>query len=66
MTERLIEIKGMSCSHCVMAVRKELTKLPLESAEVVVGSAKVVFDEINVTELQIEAAVTEAGFVVVK
>lgn len=66
MKEKSIQINGMNCNHCVMAVRKELLKLELESAEVAIGSAKVVFDESKTTEAQIEAAIVEAGFEVAK
>jgi copper chaperone CopZ len=49
-----------------MAVKKELSKLTLESAEVTIGNAKVVFDETKANETLIEAAIVEAGFEVAK
>lgn len=66
MIEKSIQINGMNCNHCVMAVKKELSKLTLESAEVTIGKAKVVFDETKANEAQIEAAIVEAGFEVAK
>lgn len=66
MIEKIIQINGMNCNHCVMAVKKELSKLTLEAAEVTIGNAKVVFDETKVNETQIEAAIVEAGFEVAK
>ena len=66
MIEKSIQINGMSCNHCVMAVKKELSKLNLESSEVTIGSAKILFDESKATESQIEDAIKEAGFEVVK
>jgi copper chaperone len=66
MLEKNILINGMNCNHCVMAVKKELSKLSLESSEVQIGSVKVSFDETKVTEQQIEEAIVEAGFEVVK
>lgn len=66
MIERKFQIAGMSCNHCVMAVKKELSKLLLESSDVTIGSAKIVFDETKVSEEQIENAILEAGFTVVK
>lgn len=66
MTEKLIQINGMNCNHCVIAVKKELSKLSLESVEVAIGSAKVVFDEAKTNEQQIANAIVEAGFEVVK
>jgi len=66
MTTQEFKIEGMSCGHCVMAVKKELSKLNLESAEVEIGSAKVNFDETKVNSSTIENAITEAGYKVVK
>lgn len=60
------KIEGMSCGHCVMAVKKELSKLSLESAEVEIGSAKVTFDESAVDSVKIEEAISEAGYKVIK
>ncbi|KAF0151036.1 MAG: hypothetical protein FD143_2269 [Ignavibacteria bacterium] len=66
MIEKSIEIKGMSCNHCVTAVKKELSKLQLELAEVNIGSIKIIYDETKTTDLQIESAIAEAGFEAVK
>ena len=51
MTELSYKINGMSCGHCVMAVKKELSKLNLESVEVEIGSAKIKFDETKIEAL---------------
>ena len=59
-------IDGMSCSHCVMAVKKELSKIPVESFDVQIGSAKVNFDESKVNSDQIEKAIEDAGYKVRK
>lgn len=66
MKELNLSINGMSCNHCVMAVKKELSKLNLESAEVQIGKAKVIFSEEKATTKQIKAAIEEAGFSVVE
>ncbi len=66
MKEQEIKISGMNCNHCVMAVKKELSKLPLESSEVQIGSAKVTYDNSKVSESQLEDAIVEAGFKVIK
>ena len=53
----------MSCNHCVMAVKKELMKLPdVRVKDVQIGSASVAYDEAKVTPAQILAAITEAGY----
>ena len=61
--KKTFEIEGMSCGHCVMAVKKELSKLSgvkVESVEV--GKARVEIDEATVTRDQLAKAVEEAGY----
>jgi copper chaperone CopZ len=48
-----------------MAVKKELSKLPISVKEVIVGSAEVEYDESKISKKEIENAVEEAGFKVV-
>ena len=62
MTELNYKINGMSCGHCVMAVKKELSKLDLESAEVEIGSARVKFDGSKTNAAAVENAIKEAGY----
>ncbi len=66
MQSKEFKIEGMSCQHCVMAVKKELSSLAVESAEVEIGKAKVIFDETKVTEEQIINAIEEAGYKVIE
>jgi len=66
MKEVNYKINGMSCMHCVMAVKKELSKLELDSADVQIGSAKIKFDEIKVKQDSIEQAIADAGYAIVK
>jgi copper chaperone len=61
-----LKIDGMSCNHCVMAVQKNLSKINLIKFEVVIGSAKVDFDEKRITEEVIIRAIEDAGYKVVK
>lgn len=61
-----LKIEGMSCGHCVMAVKKELSKLTdvmVESVEV--GKARVQIDEAAVSLDRLAKAVEEAGYRVV-
>jgi copper chaperone len=61
-----LKIEGMHCGHCVMAVRKELSKLANVSVEdVQIGSATLRIDETMVTADQLAKAVEEAGYRVV-
>lgn len=63
MTTRDIRIEGMNCGHCVMAVKKELGKIPgLRVKDVRIGSASVEYDESIVTPEKIKEAVEEAGY----
>ncbi|HTY00940.1 MAG TPA: cation transporter [Bacteroidota bacterium] len=66
MTHLDLRIGGMSCHHCVMAVRKELEKLPgVKVNDVKIGSASLDFDEATTRNEHIAAAVKEAGYEVV-
>ncbi len=60
----VITVTGMTCQHCVTAVRGEISKLP-GVAEVVVdldsGAVKILADPVP-TEEALRAAVTEAGY----
>ncbi|MDQ7818368.1 MAG: heavy-metal-associated domain-containing protein [Melioribacteraceae bacterium] len=66
MTSKRFLIENMNCQHCVMAVKKELSKLDLVSYEVEIGSAKVDFDESKTSNEQIEIAIENAGYKVRK
>jgi copper chaperone len=63
MKTTILNIEGMHCGHCVMAVRKELSKLQSTIVEdVQIGYAKVQFDETKVTDEQLAHAIEEAGY----
>ncbi len=67
MTIQELHIKGMTCGHCVMAVKKELGKMPnVTVEEVVIGKARVQFDEAKVNPADFALAIGEAGFVLVQ
>ena len=51
--KKTIKIDGMSCNHCVMSVKKNLSKLDLKEFKVEIGSAEVEFDESEVNEDEI-------------
>ena len=58
-----LTIEGMSCGHCVMHVKKELSKLNgLTIENVEIGKARVQYDEAKVTSDQISKAIEEAGY----
>ncbi|GAB6282519.1 MAG: copper chaperone CopZ [Ignavibacterium sp.] len=60
--EELI-IEGMSCEHCVMAVKKELNKIDgLKVDNVQIGKAIVEYDEHKVKKEDLVNAIDEAGY----
>lgn len=61
-----LKVEGMTCNHCVMAVKKEITKLPVQNLDVKIGEVSVEFDETLVTLDEIKNSITEAGYSVVE
>jgi copper chaperone len=62
-----IRISGMSCAHCVSAVRQALTGVPgVTVNDVTIGSAVVRLDGEAESLALAEAAIDEAGFDVVR
>ncbi len=67
MNEAAFKIEGMSCQHCVMAVKKAVEGLKgVKSAQVEIGKATVKYEEGKVRPEDIEKAIKEAGYKVVK
>jgi copper chaperone CopZ len=67
METRHLEITGMTCGHCVMAVKKSLSQLPgVDVQDVRVGSATVTYDPARVTAAMLEAAVEAEGYAVIR
>lgn len=65
MTQLTMHISGMSCGHCVGAVKKALegtTGVTVD--QVVIGSATVRYDESATSPDQIRHAVEEEGYAV--
>ncbi|MFO7447742.1 MAG: heavy-metal-associated domain-containing protein [Ignavibacteriaceae bacterium] len=61
-TEEL-KIEGMTCNHCVMAVKKELETLQniiVEKADI--GSAKVQYDDTKISRDDLAKAIDKAGY----
>lgn len=66
MKNEVIKIEGMSCNHCVMTVRKNLSKLDLNVKDVKIGSAEIEYDENKVNYTQIKDAIEDAGYSISK
>ncbi len=62
--ERLsLTIEGMSCDHCIRAVRGRLERTPgVEVEDVKVGSAVVDYDPSQITVDTIEEAIADEGY----
>ncbi len=60
-----IQIEGMSCGHCVRAVREALEEARgVEVEAVEIGSARVSYEEGETDREKILEAIEEAGYVV--
>lgn len=58
-----VNIQGMTCNHCVMSVRKELSRVPgVLVDEVTIGTAVLRFDSALAGEAEIRSAVEAAGY----
>ena len=62
MTTKKLNIEGMSCQHCVHAVKSELSKLDINIKDVQIGSAEVEYDKQKVKENDLKDAVENAGY----
>jgi copper chaperone len=58
-----MEIGGMSCGHCVAAVRRALDEIPgVEVREVRVGAAELAYDPALTDPERIRAAIHAEGY----
>lgn len=63
MKKETLKIEGMSCEHCVMAVKKELSKLEnVKVNDIQIGRANVEFDETTVNAKILADAIERAGY----
>lgn len=62
-TTEALAIEGMSCTHCVAAVRAALESVPGASVlSVEIGSAEVSMDPEQTSRAQLAEAIEDAGF----
>jgi len=60
-----LEIEGMTCEHCVHAVRKRLSATPgVEVKDVQIGTADINHDPSQVSVSEIEDAISDEGYTV--
>ncbi|HEY2854583.1 MAG TPA: cation transporter [Gemmatimonadaceae bacterium] len=63
MKELTLTIEGMSCEHCVRAVKNRLTATPgVTVEEVVVGAARLQYDPARTTVDEIEEVIADEGY----
>ena len=60
-----IEIVGMTCDHCVRAVKNRLASTPGVSVKsVAVGTADIALDESKASMTDVEEAISDEGYTV--
>ena len=67
MTEKTLNVEGMSCGHCKAAVEGELNRLSgveRANADIEKGTVEVTYDEGTVTTEDLKGAIEEAGYTV--
>ena len=58
-----LTIEGMTCHHCIMAVKSELTKIKaIKIKEVNIGSAILEMNDDSPTQAAVHNAIKEAGY----
>ena len=63
MTPLVLSINGMSCGHCLNAVRRALSDTPgVDIESVRIGRADVLYDPALTSPARVAAAVTDAGY----
>lgn len=63
MKQLKLEVSGMSCGHCVSAVREALGSVPgVKVDDVQIGSVSVTYDEGKATVGDLVDAVSDAGY----
>ena len=60
-----LKIEGMSCNHCILTIKKYLSKLALKKYEVNIGSAIIEYDEQETKKEMIVKAIEKAGYKVI-
>ena len=66
MNRTTLKIDGMTCGHCVAAVRKALQEMDgVEVEQVAIGTATVAYDASRTSADAIANAVTDSGYTAV-
>lgn len=62
MTHATLTIEGMTCEHCVTAVREAIEELGAEPTRVEIGVAEANYDEAKIDERAFADAIEKAGY----
>lgn len=63
MDRMTLKIEGMSCGHCVGAVRRALDSVPgVQVEDVAVGEARIAFDPAATSTAAITEAIEDEGY----
>ena len=62
-TERTYTVEGMTCSHCVLSVREEVSEVEgVEAVDVDLASGRLTVTGADVSDDAVRHAVSEAGY----
>ncbi len=65
-TTRDYTVAGMTCSHCVLSVREEVSEIAgVQDVDVDLGSGRLTVTGENISDEAVKAAVADAGYEVV-
>jgi copper chaperone len=57
-----IQVRGMSCEHCVQAIEQALAQNPgVEGVRVAIGTVELVFDDKSISKSQLIECIRAAG-----
>jgi copper chaperone CopZ len=66
MTEKVYQVGGMTCGHCVSSVSAEVSKIPgVDAVSVELESGRVTVTGEGFSDEQVAGAVDEAGYALV-
>lgn len=65
MKSETLTIQGMSCDHCVRAVKQAIEEVGAGVTRVEVGQAEISYDETKISREKIILAIEEEGYKVV-
>ena len=62
-TDRTYTVEGMTCSHCVLSVREEVSEVEgVEAVDVDLASGRLTVTGADVSDEAVRDAVSEAGY----